>query len=134
MIVKDEMFTPMLQACPFLLPVWEAFRAEWADEADKPYYIALGEFADHLVERFRLGETADFPAIFDVVERWHLEGDAYVREAATIGLLESLQTVAGNNDLDPASFEPWLKPETRKWWDRLNRFWADEPGALSEDS
>ena len=61
--------------------------------------------------------------MFRVVEVLHTDGDAYVREAATIGLLESIQNVAGNIGVDPECFVPHLEPETSKWWAKLNAFW-----------
>lgn len=60
-----------------------------------------------------------------MVERWHREGDSYVKEAATIGLLEGIQNIAGNR-FDPKRFACWLKAESKRWWDKLNRFWNGE--------
>jgi hypothetical protein len=31
-----------------------------------------------------------FPAVFEIIERMHLKGDHYVKEAATIGMLEGI--------------------------------------------
>jgi hypothetical protein len=58
--------------------------------------------------------TQEFPAIFDSIERLHIEGDDQVREAATIGLLEGIQTTAGHRRVDPEVFVPYLKPESAK--------------------
>jgi hypothetical protein len=132
MITKDQMLVPMLAACPSFMPAWQAFVAEWAHDDDPPLYLALGDLARHLIEGIRSDATTEFPAVFEVVERWHLEGDHFVREAATIGLLEGIQNVGGNTGVDPALFETWLLPESRKWWDRLNRFWGGDAFALRE--
>ena len=117
------MFDPMLEACPSFRPVWEAFCDEAADHEPRPYYWALGDLAHHLVNHYKSGETDEFDAVFAVVERWHLEGEHYVKEAATIGLLEGLQNVSGNNDLDPDVFVTWLGPQSKKWWAELDAFW-----------
>src|SRR3546814_400719 len=77
------------------------------------------------IEQLISGTTAEFEAVFDVVERWHCEGDPYVKEAATIGFLEGIQNNSGHFGLDPRRFEPWLRPESRRWWDKLSRFWED---------
>lgn len=128
MIVREEMFEPLLEACPSFARAWQEFSAEWPGKGqDVPYYLALGDLASHLVGEFRSGKTEHFDAVFDVVENWHREGDAYVKEAATIGLLEGIQNAALNNNVDPSEFERWLKPETKVWWDKLNRFWTGEP-------
>ncbi len=51
--------------------------------------------------------------------------DDYVREAATIGLLEGIQNIASHteNEVDAKDFLQYLKPETAKWWHQLNDFW-----------
>ena len=79
--------------------------------------------------------------MFAVVERWHIEGNAYVSEAASMGFLESLQNQLGGNDgrtgvegAKAADFEPYLGPETRRWWEKLYQYWDGDPGALRLDS
>ena len=133
MITQDTMFDPLLEACPSFKPVWESFCDDAADEEPRPYYWALADLADHVMSQYRAGETAEFDAVFAVVERWHQEGDKNVKEAATIGFLEGLQNASGNNGLDPDVFVPWLGPESKKWWDKLNRFWDGDPTALAYD-
>jgi hypothetical protein len=126
MIKKDDMFQPMLDANPALILAWGEFVEKWKDEKDGlPFYLALGDLARHLVDQLKLGRTEEFAPVFAVVERWHCEGDHYVREAATVGLLESIQNIAGHEGLDPAHFEQWFGPETKRWWDKLNLFWSE---------
>jgi hypothetical protein len=67
-----------------------------------------------------------------VIERLHVEGDSYVREAATIGLLESIQNQWGNNGVDPENFFPFLLPESARWWKSLNKFWTGESKYVGE--
>lgn len=135
MITKDQMFEPLLVACPSFGPTWRDFEKESARHPDQEplYYVALGDLARHLIERFQLGTTEEFSAVFDVVERWHCLGDHYVREAATIGLLEGIQNIAGHKGIDSVVFERWLLPETKKWWSKLNRFWDGDVHALRDD-
>jgi LPS sulfotransferase NodH len=61
--------------------------------------------------------------VFDVIERLHLEGDDYVKEAATVGMLEGIQNVAGNSGVNPEEFFRYLKPESVEWWRQWNDFW-----------
>lgn len=134
MIIKENMMAPMLVACPSFAPLWREFCEDWADEeTDPPYYVALGALARHLVDRIQADEKDRFDAIFAVVEDWHVKGDDDVKEAATVGFLESLQNIADNTGVDPRLYVPWLGPETQKWWDKLGRFWDGDAGALSED-
>jgi hypothetical protein len=129
MIGKNDMFDPILAACPTFMPAWSAFLNEWEDSNDElPYYSAFGDLAHHLVEQLNAGATQNFEAVFDVVERWHCEGDSYVKEAATIGLLEGIQNVSLWRGVDPRRFEFWLKPESKRSWDKLNRAWNGQKG------
>lgn len=52
-----------------------------------------------------------------------MEGDDYVKEAATIGMLEGIQNVAGNSRVDSKLFAKYLKLESAKRWRQLNSFW-----------
>ena len=62
-------------------------------------------------------------------------------EAATIGLLEALQNVLGGNKRNKgfrgvraSDIEVYLGPETRRWWNKLYRFWHGDSKALSFDT
>lgn len=133
-ITRSKMFEPLLVADPSFQPRWTEFTTEWSDETDPPLYLALGSLAQHLLARLKIGDTEGFEDIFAVVERWHTEGDTYVSEAASIGLLESLQNLSGGNDRKTATVEPWLGPESRRWWDKLDRFWEGADQALRFDT
>ncbi len=115
---------PMLAACPSFQPAWNAFVEEWKDEPEGlPQYLALAELARHLIGMLARNETASFPAIFDVVEQWHLQGDSYVREAATIGLLEDLQNTNLHESTKPEEFRVFFGPVSANWWNKLYGFW-----------
>ncbi len=131
----------MLEADRTFKERWLFFLDDYADEDELPLYVALSELADHLVQRFKKGDTAGFIKVFEVVERWHTSGDRYVREAATIGLLEDLQNHLGGNgrkrkasSTQAMEFEVWLGPQSRRWWDKLDRYWDGDRDALMEDN
>jgi len=121
MMTKEQVMPLLLSVCPSFVKRWEEHRAFYEDE--QLLYIDLGEFAHHLVELQKVSRTEEFSAIFDIIERMHVEGDDYVKEAATIGMLEGIQNVAGNSGLDPEGFAKYLRPESAKWWRKLNAFW-----------
>src|ERR1700693_1023033 len=106
MITRDEMIGVLLDACPSFAPRWIAFQDEWREEVDDlPMYIVLGDFARHLIGMVERGDTARLAAIFAAVERLHVEGDGYRREAATVGLLEDLQNLnLHKNGTEPEQF------------------------------
>lgn len=124
MIDKNKMLPLLVLACPDFNKQWEDFLVEW-DELDKPYYIALSDFARHLCDKLNKNEINDFPKIFSTIEDLHIHGTHYVREAVTIGLLESIQNTMLNNDKDPNVFMKFLGNETIKSWNELNKFWDE---------
>lgn len=124
LITRDQMLPLFAAAIPSFLPSWQGFLSEWKDDPESPLYLALADLARHLVEQLSRGEIADFPALFDLVERCHVDGDNYVREAVTIGLLEDLQNLNLHVTTAPADFEVWLGPKSKALWEGLNQFWA----------
>lgn len=132
MISKQQMFPLLLEACPSFEPRWMQFLAEWKHETDPPLYLALSDFARHLVGLLETKESANFPKIFAVVERLLLEGDPFVKEASTVGLLENLQNLNLHNSTTPSQFVPYFCPETKLWWGKLYNFW-DKGILLTDD-
>lgn len=127
------MLEPLLAADPTFQPRWSEFLTEWEGEPELPLYLALSSLAQHLLARLQTGDTVGFEGIFAVVELWHTKGDAYVREAASIGLLEGLQNLSGGSGERTMTVEPWLGPESRRWWDKLDRYWEGDSKALRDD-
>jgi hypothetical protein len=56
-------------------------------------------------------------------QRLHVEGSPWVREFATIGILEGIQNVWSHSAIDPDVFFPFLGSESQRWWKGLNAFW-----------
>ena len=122
MITRVAVVPLLLEACPSFGRPWAAYAADTTFD-ESLLYVHLGRFAGHVVELMGSGSTEEFAAVFNVIERLHMEGDFDVREAATIGLLEGLQNQASSAGLDPGVFEPHLGPESARWWAELNQFW-----------
>ncbi|HIC82668.1 MAG TPA: hypothetical protein EYP07_17140 [Kiloniellaceae bacterium] len=131
MIKRGDMFEPILEACPGFVPTWRAFCVEWAGEGERPEYLALADLARYLIAMLEQEKLSELKAVFEVVERWHLEGEPYVKEAATIGLLENLQNENLHNTTSPDDFLRFLLPESRFWWDKVVAFW--ETGQIIVD-
>lgn len=127
MITRDDVMPLLLEACPSFRHAWETDVKEsyvnLNEDGTRLHYIDAGDFALHVVKLAKSNRFAEFPAIFGVIERLHLEGDDYVKELATIGYLEDLQNIGGHHGLNDQYFEPYLLPESRRWWKGLNAFW-----------
>jgi hypothetical protein len=104
---------------------WAEYCADSQFDADVGY-LHLAEFARHLISLWQAGRVAEPTQAFGAIERLHVDGDDYVREAATLGFLETLQNNAEHSDLDPEIFSDSLRAASARWWDALNRFWAGE--------
>jgi hypothetical protein len=112
----------LLEACPSYGPRWKSYRAQ-PEFGQELLYVHLGDFADHIVDLLAGGEVSEISALANAVERLHRDADGSVREAATIGLLEGIQNVAGHRGVSTSTFEDALGPEARRWWASLNAFW-----------
>lgn len=119
----------LLEACPSFLPVWYEIEDEHRDPQNhggRLCYLDAGDFARHVVEMHRSNHRRWLQNAFDIIERMHIEGDEYVRELATIGYLEDIENMAGHAGVDPAVFEEYLGPESRRWWEGLEAFWSGQ--------
>jgi hypothetical protein len=133
-ITKSDMMAVLVAASPGFAAEWEAFRREWADQInDLPLYPVLGDFARHVVALLERNDPEALTRVFDAIESLHVNGDHYVREAATIGLLENLQNTNLHPTTGPDQLRPFLQSESLRWWDRLDSFWRGNHRALSED-
>lgn len=136
MINKEQMFDRLLEADSSFQPQWEAFRQEWKEESDNVLYLALGELAQHIIRRLEQNEVVGLQEVFGGVESWHVDGDSYVREAASIGLLESIQNYLGGQEPNKrqrallATIERHLGSESTRWWKKLYRYWDGDETAL----
>ena len=59
------------------------------------------------------------------------EGDSYVKEAATTGLIEDLQNENLVGEGISKRIESYLLPESKSSWNKVNKFW--ESGTSTKD-
>jgi hypothetical protein len=128
-ITPEQLNSVLLEACPSFAEPYRASLETWGD--DLPSAIR-SDFVHHLLELQQQNRREEFPAVARAIERLHVEGDDEVRETATIGILESIQNIWGNNGADPADFCRFLLPKSRRWWDELNAFWRGERHYVGE--
>lgn len=112
---------------------WRSVNSGDAPDDDDPLYVWLGTFARFVVELVRRSDLAQLRAIADTIELLHVHGDAFVREAATAGLLESVQNQAGWEQVSTDPLTSLYGPETMRWWDSLETFWKGQIPYLGAD-
>lgn len=122
-ITKNNVIPLLIKACPSFKKKLETYLKDEKDN-ERLLYAELGEFARHLIELHKQGTTNEFDSTFKAIEDLHVNGNHYVKEAATIGLFEGIQNNASHDDtFDAEVFIKFLHPVSLKQWNNLNDFW-----------
>lgn len=121
MIEQHDAMPLLVAACPSFSRQWEEHLREYGTDLQ---YVAAGAFAHHLLSLYQSQDLVAFPAIASVIERLHAEGSPWVREFATIGVLEGVQNVWSHSQVNPEEFFVFLGPESKRWWRGLSEFWS----------
>lgn len=131
MIQQDEAMPLLVEACPSFQKKWLEHVQEHGNELP---YAAAGAFAEHLLALYQANDLSSFAAVAAAIERLHIHGSPWVKEFATIGVLEGIQNVWSHSPTDPESFARFLLPESRRWWEGLNRFWSGKATSVEPDT
>jgi len=104
------------------------------DEVDNglPYCVA-GSFAHYLLNAFQNDSIDTLYLAGKFIEELYSYKNIKIDELATVGYLEAIQNVWGNNSVDPEEMVKYLGSTSQKWWIKLNRFWNGEINALRND-
>jgi len=132
MIRREDIVDVLLSASPGYRVRWDQFRGSTDFDANL-IYVHLGDFADFVVDLLERHELEGMHAIAVGLERLHVEGDEFVKEAATIGLLEGIQNIASNRRVATTGLEEALGVETRRWWNSLRAFWSGRSPYVGAD-
>jgi hypothetical protein len=124
MISKEDVVPLLWEACPSFKPILEAERETYWDDSDWLLYPVVGLLAAHIIELFQRGVMEEVVAYFSLAERLCVEGNEYVQELATVGLLEDIQNHALNNSIALDSFLSFLGPQSGRRWKELIEFWG----------
>lgn len=121
MIQQAEAMPLLIEACPSFAGHW---REHFEEHGSELLYVAAGSFAQHLFVLHQAKDISCFSAVAAAIERLHIEGSPWVKEFATIGVLEGIQNSWAHGNVDPESFFQLLGPESQRWWQSLNKFWS----------
>lgn len=125
MVDRVAMMESFIVACPGFAPTFDTFLTEWAEEPELPYYLALGDFSRYLIKLLENDQRNELSAAFKMIEQLHVDGDRYVREAATIGILENLQNTNLHGPTKPDQCLEFLGPVSLKYWCKVTNFWEN---------
>ena len=91
MIHADDIIGILVEANPDFHQTSEDFLSAWENEGHLPYYLLLGDTGFDVAEFIKDGDFHALAKTFEMIENLHVNGDHYVKEAASLGLLESIQ-------------------------------------------
>jgi hypothetical protein len=123
------MAAALLNAIPSARTRWDQHLEYWGDD-ERGDYLDMAEFAHHIVECYRNGETDELPSVFALIERFVTEGPSDVRGLATVGLLETIQTVGSHDPWGYEVYEQWLGPHSRDAWQATEKLWAGKSSLM----
>lgn len=115
----------LLEASPSFAPVFGEYLERSGDQ--RLDYVAVGEFASHVVGLYEHGDLHEFPAVFARIESLYERARDSDQNLLTVGLIEGIQNIALNHGLAPDAFRLYLGPRTQVEWDNVIRFWEDPP-------
>jgi len=97
------------------------------DEIDEglPYCVA-GSFARYLLDKHKSGSIDTLVLAGQFIEELYANEDERIHNLATVGYLEAIQNVWGNNSVNPEEMVKYLGDESRKQWIELNLLWRTQ--------
>ncbi len=128
-IIKAQVVPLLLEACPTARPAWEEHLAWWKSE-EAGGFNDVNVFAQHIVNSYAKGLTAECGALFATLERILSDGDEEARSLAAFGMLEDIQTISTHYSFGPEAFVVWLGPRSRDAWKQIDALWRAGGGSL----
>lgn len=127
MIQRECAMKLLIDVCPSFNEKWKEHLEDiWDRESDSILYTDFAEFARHLTSLVASESLQEFEAVFNEIEYLLQQGDSFVQEAVMVGLLEDFQNGLLNIGYEINFIEKYFKPETKKYWASLTKFWNGE--------
>jgi len=125
MIEKHQVMLLLIESCKSYKSTWDKYMSENYHEGDEQLlYMDLSNFAKYIIKIYKSGENDCLYDVFNTIEIINNDGDEYVQEAITIGLLEDIQNFALGEKIELNEFEKYLGRESSKWWKQIDKFWT----------
>ena len=83
-------------------------------------FSSLARYVEKLLENNKKEEIQN---IFNLVEKWHINGDAYIKEAVTIEFVEGIVSLNPEHHMKNEPFLPFMGNETKYWAIQVKEFW-----------
>lgn len=120
-ISPQQVAALVFEACPSYREAWPDFDAAKPESTIYSVPILIG-LARHVAALWRKRQFSEFPAIFDLVERLHVEGTKKVVDHMVFYFSELLYIELKKTGINPRFVERRLGSESAYWLDFLK--WA----------
>lgn len=121
MIQQNEVMPFILEGCPSFSAAWAEHVREYGNDL---LYVAAARFASHLFSLYESEQSPLLVAAGEVIEQLHVNGSPWVKEFATVGILEEIQNICSRSNTNAECFKQFLGPESQLWWSGLYNFWS----------
>lgn len=119
-IKPEEVADLVFEACPSYREAWPDFNAGEPTGTIYSVPILIG-LARHMADLWRKRQFSEFSAIFDLVERLHVEGNKKVVDHVVFYFTELLYIELEKHGMNPRFAERRLGPASAYWLDFLKR-------------
>ncbi|WKZ26176.1 MAG: hypothetical protein QY304_02090 [Candidatus Paceibacterota bacterium] len=90
-------------------------------------YTILAELSRYILKLYKEKKEEELKTIFKLIDNIFKDGDRYVKEAITIGLLETLQNnISWEKDANPEEFLIYLSDNLKNEWNNVINFWNND--------
>ena len=86
-------------------------------------YCVAGDFARYLLDVYKNKDIHILARAGDFIENLYSYKDKELDNLATVGFLEAIQNVWGNNKTNPDEMFEYLGKKSKEGWVYLNRSW-----------
>ncbi len=128
-ITKENIFEQLYSIVPEFKGVIDS---EYDDEEKEIQYVLAYRLAQYTYELFVTKDFDQLNKILEYIELILSIGDTYAQELATVGFLEDIQTVWDNSERDRSEIYDLLLPESKKWWNQVDKFWNGKIKSIGE--
>ncbi len=93
------------------------------DSSARLIYTDIGVIIRFIVEKYKTGQTENFPLIFTNIENILKSCDKQTKDLITVGLFEGIQNVGGTEIDYYYGFNKWLYTLSGEQWRAVIDFW-----------
>jgi hypothetical protein len=119
-IKPEEVADLIFEACPTFREAWPGLNTGNAPDRKYSIPFMIG-FAGHVARLWKDGRFEEFPAVFELVERLHVEGNKKVVDHVVFYFTELLYIELQKHGINPRFAERRLGPVSCHWLEFLKR-------------